>query len=171
MSALLNNVFSLQRPSLMGTAFRIVRDRQTAEDVTQEAYLRTRRAIDLGPIDHIEAFLHQTVRNLSLDHLRRRKTRAEIETAAPVESEVENVAADVPSLEHAMIERERFRKFQAALAGLPQRAQTVVRLSRVEEWSNARIAKHLGIAERTVFNDLKLAMSHCRDAMLRFDRP
>ena len=170
MSVLLNNVFLLQRHSLLGAAFRIVRDRQTAEDVTQEAYLRTRRAIDTGPVTHIEAFLHQTVRNLSLDHLRRRKVRGEIEAGALPTVELENIPADTPSLEHAMIERERLRRFQAALAGLPERAQTVVRLSRVEGWTNARIAAHLGIAERTVFNDLKLALAHCRDVLIRFDR-
>ena len=40
----------------------------------------------------------------------------------------------------------------------------------MEEWTNARIAQHLGVSERTVFNDLKLAMAHCRDALARSDR-
>eukprot|EP01035_Chromulina_nebulosa_P049783 gene49783-67601_t len=82
MSALLNDVFMLHRRSLMGAAFRIVRDRQVAEELAQESYLRVRSAIEAGPIEHIEAFLHQTARNLALDHERRRKTRSRYEEAS-----------------------------------------------------------------------------------------
>ncbi len=170
MSVLLNDVFLLHRQSLMGTAFRIVRDRQTAEDLAQEAYLRAHSAIETGPIEHIEAFLHQTARNLAIDYLRRRKTRGETDRLRPSEEELRSVPADVPSLERAVIDRERLRNFQAALARLPERAQRVVRLSRIEGWSNPRIARHLGVSERTVFNDLKLGMAHCREALARSDR-
>ncbi len=149
---------------------RIVRDRQTAEDLAQETYLRARKAIETGPIEHIEAFLHRTARNLALDHLRRRKTQGEIETAGPGANDVCDVPADIPSLEDVVIERERLEIFRKALAGLPERAQTVIVLSRIEEWSNRRIAAWLGVSERTVFNDLKLAMAHCREALARAGR-
>nr|WP_244669830.1 sigma-70 family RNA polymerase sigma factor [Kaistia sp. 32K] len=149
---------------------RIVRDPQIAEDLAQETYVRAHKAIEAGPIEHIEAFLHQTARNLALDYLRRRKTRARVETDGLSDEMLESIPADTPSLETEIMERERLRLFQAALATLPERVQQVVRLSRIEEWTNARIALHLGVSERTVFNDLKLAMAHCRDALARKDK-
>jgi RNA polymerase sigma-70 factor (ECF subfamily) len=170
MSALLNNVFLLHRHSLMGTAFRIVRDRQTAEDVTQETYLRTRKAIELGPIEHIEAFLHQTTRNLALDYQRRRKTRARYEEPEPNERDIESVPADVPTVEAELIERERMRSFEEVLRQLPERARRAWALSQAEGWSYARIAEHLGVSRNTVFNDVKLVMGHCHDAMMRLER-
>jgi len=169
-SALLNAVFEMQRRSLLWSVMRIVRDPQIAEDLAQETYLRARRAADNGTIEHIEAFLHQTARNLALDYLRRRNTRAAVEAEGVDEAVVDTVPAEVPSIEHALIERQRFGRFREALAGLPERAQTVLVLSRLEGWSNIRIAEYLGISERTVFNDLKLAIGHCRDALMRLDK-
>lgn len=170
MSAILNNVFMLQRQSLMGTALRIVRDQQAAEDVTQEAYLRTRRAIDRTPIEHIEAFLHQTARNLAIDHERRRKTRARYEEPPGNELDFENVAAEAPTAEAVLIQRERIRRFEEVLRQLPERVRRAWALSQLEGWTYARIAEHLGVSRNTVFNDIKRAMGHCHDALLRTER-
>lgn len=167
--AILNAIFAAHRRSLLWTVMRIVRDPQTAEDLAQETYLRARKAVESGRVEHLEGFLHQTARNLALDHLRRRRTREAAEVEGLDETFLAAVSADIPSIEQALIEKQTFGAFQTALASLPKRAQTVLVLSRVEEWTNARIADHLGISERTVFNDLKLAMAHCRDALARLD--
>lgn len=148
---------------------RIVRDPQTAEDLAQETYMRARRAVENGPIEHLEGFLHQTARNLALDHLRRKRTRAGSEVEGVDEATLNEIPAEVPSIEQALIEKQRLCWFNEALSGLPKRAQAVMVLSRIEEWPNARIAEHLGVSERTVFNDLKLAMAHCREALARRD--
>lgn len=44
-------------------------------------------------------------------------------------------------------------------------------MARLENLSNRAIAERLGVSERTVFNDLKLAMGHCRDALARVGWP
>jgi RNA polymerase sigma factor (sigma-70 family) len=170
MPATLNSIFIAHRHSLIWTVMRIVRDRQTAEDLAQETYLRARTSIETRPIEHIEAFLHQTARNLALDYLRRCKTRGRVEDNGIGEGELQNVPANVPSLETELLERERFRAFRQALAGLPERTQQVVLLSRIHEWPNTRIARHLDVSERTVFNELKRAMAHCREALARLDQ-
>ena len=169
MPAILNAIFAAHRRSLLWTVMRIVRDPQTAEDLAQETYLRARKAVESGRVEHLEGFLHQTARNLALDHLRRRKTRAGAEVEGLGDGLLAGVSADIPSIEQALIEKQNFSAFQKALSALPKRAQAVLVLSRVEEWSNARIAEHLDVSERTVFNDLKLAMAHCRDALARLD--
>lgn len=148
---------------------KIVRDRQIAEDVAHEAYLRTRRALENGSIEHIESFLRQTARNLALDHQRHRKMRASYEADGVTEDLLQNIPDSMPSIEAVLLDRERFQALRGALSGLPERAQKVMVLSRVEEWSNRKIAEYLGISERTVFNDLKLALAHCRATLARFD--
>ena len=154
----------------MGTALRIVRDRQIAEDVAQEAYIRTRRAIDRAPIEHIEAFLHQTARNLAIDHERRRKTRARYEQPPGNELDVESIADEVSTAEAVLIQRERIRRFEEVLHQLPERVRRAWALSQLDGWTYARIAEHLGVSRNTVFNDVKRAMGHCHDALLRTDR-
>lgn len=169
MGALIN-VFMGARQSLMWSVMRIVRDQQIAEDLTQETYIRAKKAMDQTPVEHVEAFLHQTARNLAFDHLRRKGVRSQIEAADADRAAVQHVVQDALSIEDAIIERQRFGRFAQALSSLPKRAQAVMILSRVENWSNRRIAEHLGISERTVFNDLKLAIGHCRDAVARYEK-
>ncbi len=170
MNDALTNTFMGVRPSLIWAVMRIVHDPQVAEDLTQETWIRARRQAEQEPIEHVEAFLHQIARNLALDHLRRKGTRIHVESAAPDPGAVEQIPGNVVSIEDAIIERQRFDHFARALSGLPKRAQAVMILARVENWPNRRIAEHLGISERTVFNDLKMAMGHCRDALTRYEK-
>ncbi len=144
---------------------RIVRDPHTAEDLAQEAYLRARKSIETGAIEQIEAFLNCTVRNLAFDHMRRRKTRENVEEQALSESQIHAVPADIPSAEAAVIAKDSMRRFEKALAALPERTRKVFVLSRIEGWSYPRIAEELEISPRTVFSDLKLAMGHLRQTI------
>lgn len=170
MSGELTEIYLTLRQSLIWSVLRIVRDRQIAEDVAQETYIRARRAMDQGPVDQVEALLHRTARNLALDHLRRKGTRAKVEADGLAPGTVEQVAQDVLTIEDAIIERQRFGHLAQTLASLPKRAQAVMILSRLENWSNRRIADYLGVSERTVFNDLKMALGHCRDAIARYEK-
>ncbi len=170
MPTTLNSVFLAQRPSLMWSVMRIVRDPQTAEDLAQETFVRACKALETKHIEHIEAFLHQTARNLALDYLRRRKTRERFEKFDAIEPLVESVADDGPSPEAELIDRERLQIFLQVLSELPQQTQHIVMLSRINEWPNTRIAAHLGLSERTVFNALKRAMARCREALIRHDQ-
>lgn len=170
MSNTLDTIFIAQRQALTGSVLRLVRDRQVATDLTQETYLRAHKAAQQQEIIQIEAFLFRTARNLALDHLRRSRLR---QTAAPSDPEADSVAhiaSCAPTAETVLIDRENLRQLTEALRQLPERVRTVVRLSRIEEWPNKRIAAALDVSERTVLNDLKLAMMHCRDVMARRGR-
>lgn len=149
---------------------RIVGDPQTAEDVTQEAFVRVSRAVDAGSVEHVEAFLFQTARNLALNYKRSRQVRGEIERSDISESDVENIASPVPSQEADLLHRERLRLLEQAITKLPERAQRVWVLSKIEKWPYPKIAEHLGVSPNTVFNDLKMAHAHCMEALARIDR-
>jgi len=170
LSATVAAIFLNNRKSLIWSVMRIVRDAQTAEDVAQETYVRAVSAAANGPIEHVEAFLHQTARNLAINHKRRHDMRGRIERADVAEADVENIASAAPSQEDTLIQRQRLRSIHAAIAKLPERARTVWLLSRLEKWSYPRIAEHLGVSPNTVFNDLKLAHAHCVDALAKIDR-
>lgn len=79
------------------------------------------------------------------------------------------MAADAPTPEACLMERQRLTALRAALAALPERAREVWRLSYVEGWSYARIAEDLGVSRNTVYNDMKLVMGHCRDVLRRVE--
>lgn len=170
MDATLTDVFLTNRKSLIWTVMRIVRDSQAAEDVAQETFIRARQAMEHGPIEHIEAFLHQTARNLAVDFRRHRDLHGSIERDDVAERDVENIVTQAPSPEACLIQSERLRLLDEAIKKLPERAQKVWYLNRVEKWSYPKIAQHLGVSPNTVFNDFKLAHGHCVAAMARIDR-
>ena len=82
MRSTLDTLFLQQRNTLVGTLFRIVRCEQTAEELAHESYLRVAGAIAKKPVEHIQAFLYQTARNLALDHLRHELVRRRVEGEA-----------------------------------------------------------------------------------------
>jgi RNA polymerase sigma factor (sigma-70 family) len=163
----LDTLFLQQRSALVGTLFRIVRCEQTAEELAHESYLRVARAIAKSPVEHIQAFLYQTARNLAFDHLRHQLVRRRVETASASDRKLLDVASDAASPEAEAIDRQRLALLEAAMSELPERARQVMILNRVHEWPYPKIAAHLGVSPNTVYNDIRLAMACCLDALAR----
>lgn len=170
MSSILNQVYLSHRRSLLGTVLKIVHDRQIAEDLTQETYIRAYRAEQTGTIHNLGAFLHQTARNLAIDYQRRQRSRERFEDRHAGEAAAEQVAADIASAEDALIEKERFRRFAEVLETLPERAKKAWKLSQIEGWTYDRIARHLGVSRNTVYNDVKFVMGHCHDVLKQMEK-
>ncbi|GGF58323.1 DNA-directed RNA polymerase sigma-70 factor [Azorhizobium oxalatiphilum] len=169
MATSLDTIFLDQRASLIGRVFRLVGCRQTAEDLVQESYLRTVHAVRERPIAHVQAFLYQTARNLALDHLRRERTRRNVEVRPSEAGEIAEIADTAVSTEQRVIDMERLKAFERALAGAPVRAQQAVILNRLHGWSYPRIAAHLGVSPNTVYNDIRAALAQCFDALMRLE--
>jgi RNA polymerase sigma factor (sigma-70 family) len=155
----LDDAFLGMRPSLYRVILRIVRDSAEAEELTHDAYLRARRALDHGTPGNFEAFLWQTARNLALDHLRRRKVRSLHEERDFEAADVDVVADPQPSIEDHAIQRDMVKTINRALLTLPPRARSAWCLSRLEGLAYPEIAKRLGVSPNTVFNDMKMAMA------------
>ena len=170
MSAALNAIFARHRRSLLWIVMRIVHDPQTAEDLAQETYVKARKALDARPIEHLESYLYQTARNLALDHQRHRKVRDRFEDSGVSAADIEKIPQDAVSAEDALIERERQRLFEAALAELPLRARQAWALSHIEGYTYREIADILGVSRNTIYNDIKMALGHCRDVLARLER-
>lgn len=155
-------VFIAQRPKLLSHARALLRNDQQAEDVVQECYIRASHAALRTEIANPAAFLFRTTHNLALDLLRQQQRRP----AAPLDTlSADEPRSEVPGVEEALMSRERLETLAAALSGLPPRMVEVMILSRLRGWPHHRIAQELGVAERTVFNDLRAALLHCRAAL------
>ncbi|QWK81154.1 sigma-70 family RNA polymerase sigma factor [Ochrobactrum sp. BTU1] len=170
MSPSFTEIFLTKRKSLLWSVMRIVKDPQTAEDVTQEAFMRVSKAAEGGTIEHIEAFLFQTARNLALNQKRRKDLRGRVERDDIAAADIANIPSMTPSQEMDLLHRQRLNLISDAIAKLPKRTQNVWILSRIEKWSYPKIAEHLGVSPNTVFNDLKMAHAHCVDALAKLDR-
>jgi RNA polymerase sigma factor (sigma-70 family) len=87
--------FDAERPRLLAIASRILGSEADADDVLQEAWLRFSRTDD---IDDLPAWLTTVVTRLCLDHLRRRRTRAEAESEAKPQADVAPVDPEAGAL-------------------------------------------------------------------------
>ena len=83
--------FDAERPRLTGLAVRILGSSADADDVLQEAWLRLSRTDD---IDNLPAWLTTVVTRLCLDHLRKHRSRSEVEAKTPGDLKPVDLEAD-----------------------------------------------------------------------------
>jgi RNA polymerase sigma-70 factor (ECF subfamily) len=152
--------------SVTGIAFCILGDVHLAEDIAQEAFVRLAAAVAAwGPVREFRRYLDTIVRNLCVDHLRKR-TRSDFvgretesdesilerPTAAAVDfaAKPEDVLDRAPTPEEAAIENERAAAVRNAVESLPENQRRAVELGYFEHWTVQEISANQGISPRAV---------------------
>lgn len=150
---------------LVRFALGIVRDVTAAEDLVQEAFVRTwDRRSSLAPDQPLRAYLYRIVRNLSLNHLRDDRTRQRLlDDVSLVGTAVIPQAAVAPG-EH-LTALELGEELTRLIAALPARQREAITLSRIEGLSHDEVADVMGCAPRTVNNHLVAALAFLRQQL------
>jgi RNA polymerase sigma factor (sigma-70 family) len=146
-------LFQTEGRSLVRLARLFVDDRDAAEDIVQEAFLRLARAAGrIDAEDRAPAYLRSIVLNLARDHNRRGLVSLRHHAAAGREVDVVEDDTDrlVRSEEHALV--------LEAVRRLPVRQRDCITLRYFEELPIERIASTLGISVNSVKTHLKRAM-------------
>jgi RNA polymerase sigma factor (sigma-70 family) len=125
---------------------------EAAEDMAQEAGMRLVAAMRRECIEHPRAFLFHAATNLARDQLRRRVV-AQDHAAAQGECE------PVPGTDQVAAVHQEVALVSKAIADLPTRAREVLKLARIEGYSQKEIASQLGITPKTVENHLTRALA------------
>ena len=134
-------------------ALGVLRRREDAEDVAQDAFLRAHRAFaSLRDRDRFRAWLVRTAFRLALDRLRGERRRARREDAAAIDAPV---PAD--SVEDAAARAEVSARVAEAVDALPEKLRIVTVLAAIQEHDVASVARLLGLPEGTVKSRLFLA--------------
>lgn len=132
-------------------AFSVLRQRQDAEDVAQEAFARAyRRFGDLRERQQFRAWIVRVTWRLAIDRWRgdrRRQLREQIAAGATRQSDVEETAA----------EAERSALLWKAIDALPDKLRIVVVLAALQGHDGREVARLLDIPEGTVKSRLFLA--------------
>lgn len=131
-------------PRVLRLATRLLQDPAEAEDVTQEAMMRLwRMAPDWQPgAAQVSTWLHRVAANLATDRLRRRRGVALEAIPEPDDP--------TPGVLEAMMQSDRLRALDLALAALPERQRVAVVLRHLEGLSNPEIAEAMGIGVEAV---------------------
>lgn len=142
---LFTRLFNESRVALRRYIRRLVRSEATADEIVQEAFLRTYERGNEVQIPR--AFLFSTARNLATDR-RRHERIAPTDSLADYDDS--RIGASGVSLDDALIADEASRMLKKAIDRLPPQSQAALSLKLFHGYSYKEIAAALGLSEKTV---------------------
>ncbi len=152
---------------IIGLAWRLVGQREEAEEIAQEAFLRLYKSLATFRAESsVATWLYRTVTRLAIDHLRREKLKRKLfffrGGAEQSFDPLEMVADPAASPRDQLIARETAGQMQQVLNRLPPRQKAVFVLRHLEGLPLKEIAATLGIEEGTAKAHLHRAVSQFR---------
>ncbi len=156
---LLVDLYRSEGRALVRLARLFVDDRNAAEDIVQEAFLRlARRADHIAALDRAPAYLRSIVLNLARDHNRRGLVSLRHHATTSRELDVEiDPATDVS--DRLAREDDHVRVIEA-VRSLAVRQRDCVTLRYFEEYSIEQIALTLGLSNNSVKTHLQRGMQN-----------
>ncbi len=161
-----------ERP-VFSLVFRMVRDRDTAEDLAQESFIKVLNNIDrYRPEFKFSSWLFKIANNVAIDHLRKRTIdTVSLEgsryatTTAEAESTAIPVASKDPSALEEMESKELGGAIEQAVAALRPEYRACILLRHVEDRSYEEIAATLDLPLGTVKTYIHRARHELRKAL------
>jgi RNA polymerase sigma-70 factor, ECF subfamily len=162
----LERLYNQYGDMMYGLAFRILGDRQEAEDVIQDIFLNLWNRCTYDPDRaSFKTFLMLLVRSRSLDRLRSHKSRLTV-----AERSGHLVLSDLPERSplDAAVSDETSQRVREALADLPQKQRESLELSYFEGLTQQEISEKLGIPLGTVKSYFRLSFTKLRQSLYNF---
>jgi RNA polymerase sigma-70 factor, ECF subfamily len=167
-TAALAELYDRHSRLIFGLILRIIRDRAEAEEILQEAFVRVWTRAETydprlgGPLPWIV----RVTRNVAIDRLRSRRTRAVIDTPAPDGHSAEAMAApDIQSPEAVAGDAERRQLLIDALSGLPADQRQLIEAAFFEGYTHSELARRFGLPLGTVKTRIRTGMITMRQRL------
>lgn len=143
-------IYQRHAKAVHGLAWRLTADLHSAEDITQEAFLRLlRRFGGADPDRPLRPWLNRVAANLAIDRLRR--SAREVDETPWL------------TLRSPQPEPEACSEASGLLYHLPPVARTLVWLNQVEGWSHQSLGKRFGRSESWSKSIVSRALIHLRE--------
>lgn len=139
-------------------AYNVLRDRCAAEDIVQEVLVQLWMKRKQVVVISLNAYLYSAVRFQVFNVIRSGKVREGLFR------EIEKLSI-ANNAEDNLREMDIISNMNEGLAELPERCREIFTLSRKEQLSTKEIAEKLGIAPKTVENQLTIAIRRLRSSM------
>jgi len=144
------------RTPLVNFLYRMVRNREQAEDLAQEVFIRVYRArADYVPSAKFTTWLFRIATNLALNSVRdTRHQRMEVSLDAPVTADSEegderplDVAEKNPNIEEHLVQEAQRDMIRHAIDKLPEKQRAAVLLHKYQDLDYGEISKILSCSE------------------------
>lgn len=144
------------------SAYNLLRDRQTCEDLVQEVLVNLWVRRESLEIKNLNAFLYTAVRYKVFKVIRSGKVREDLF------DEIERIVIEDNNTENSIVENDYNRLLENSLGALPPKCREIFILSRKEQLSTKEIAERLGLSPKTVENQITIALRKLRNSMGEF---
>ncbi len=149
---------------------RMVENREVAEELAQEVFLRVYRArVRYQPTARFTSWLYRIAANLAFNWLRRRRRERQPDSLDAVRrwGLAPQPADGQPSIEQQLVRRTLLAEVRRAVASLPDRQRAVVLLHKYHELDYEQIAQALGCSVQAVKSLTFRAYANLRTALGR----
>jgi RNA polymerase sigma-70 factor (ECF subfamily) len=152
---------------LFSTVLHMVKNRELAEDIVQESFLRAFRKLDtLLNRDQFYPWIKRIAINMALNHFEKEKRVIDVENEEEDSSFFENIASGESPEEITL--KEELRKYvRLFVDSLPDRLRVVILLREVEDMSYEEIAEMLNIPLGTVRSRLFNARNIIKERLVK----
>ena len=150
-------LFRIWYPKVKVFLVRFINDEKVAEDLTQDIFIRIWTfGPSLTEIRKFDTYLFRMTRNAALNYLRDRKGNLNV---------MDLSLMDDVGIEELYYRQEKILIMRMLVEKMPPQRQKVFKLSRMNGFSNDKIAEILGISKKTVENHLTDALRTLREAL------
>lgn len=155
-------------PGLRRTSYALTRNRDDAEDLVQEAYVRALRASNrFRPGSNLKAWLGTILRNLTRNHRRdERRRQLTFDPLTHAETIADVAVSTHPAPDAALLGEVVGPQLRAALEAMPKSLRDTVWLRDVDEMSYAAIAERLRIPIGTVMSRIARGRRQLHDHLV-----
>ncbi len=140
---------------LLAAAWNHAKDKELAEDIVHEVFMKLWANRTSQEINNIPAFLHTAIKFAVFNHYRKEKTRQHLFAEFIAEEKFE---ADGSELDRLFFEE----YLNSILNKIPEKCQLTFKLKRIEGFKNREIAELLQISEKGVEANLTRALKLIR---------
>jgi RNA polymerase sigma-70 factor (ECF subfamily) len=145
-------------PALHRYAYTIVNDRELAEEMVHQVFLKIlERKEPLKIHTSVKAYLFRSVNNECLNHLKHQNVKQNYQNYA-----TDNMENQVETPSGMLAYKELEKRLTEAINTLPEQCRTIFQLSRFEELKYMEIANQLGISIKTVESQMSKALKRLR---------
>ncbi|GAB1536816.1 RNA polymerase sigma factor RpoE [Geovibrio sp. ADMFC3] len=152
---------------LFSTVLHMVKNRELAEDIVQESFLRAFRKLDtLNNRSQFYPWIKRIALNMALNHFEKEKRVLDVESDDDESSFFENISSG-ESPEELTLKEEMKRYVRMFVDSLPDRLRVVIILREVEDMSYEEIAEMLNIPLGTVRSRLFNARNIIKERLIK----
>ncbi len=146
---------------LLQIAIQILRSRELAEETVMDVFMSFWERRDRLPeVTHLSWYLYSTVKNRSLNILRKQKSKPDVY--------LDDITVDISfsvSPEDLMVSSEHIDRINQAINSLPLRCKQIFIMVKEEQLKYRQVAELLQVSIKTVENQMGIALKKMHDAL------